>query len=179
MVKRRPGRPPGSKNKSFEQRVKESLEKKSFKKAGRPRGAKNKHGYKRSFRKPAKVSFAKLYMNATGGAAGSGNILELLAILENSIAKGWTDDRVQKYFKDGNDRQADTIENTCHVYMSSKGRLVSADDDVLEKCVMFPGVKLSSAFLDHYIHTPADVMTYGDFVVQSRVRLQRRASDLA
>jgi len=180
ISRRNPGRPKGSKNRSFEQRVKESVHKKSsIKSSGRPRGSKNQHGYNRSFRKPAKVSYAKLYMNATGGAQGSGTILELLTLLENVVTKTWTDARVEEYFDDGrNTQQTEEVENACHIYISSKGRLVAGDNDVLSKCVLFPGIGLSTKFLDHYIHSAADTMTYGDFVTQTCLRLKRRASAL-
>ena len=180
ISRRKPGRPKGSKNRSIEKQVTESLMKKAAIKAtGRPRGSKNKNGYKRSFRKPAKVSYAKLYMNATGGAQGSGTILELLTLLENVVTKTWTDARVQEYFGDGkNHAQADKIENACHIYISSKGRLVAGEDDVLSTCVLFPKIGLSTRFLDHYIHSSADTMTYGDFVVQTSLRLQKRAAAL-
>jgi hypothetical protein len=137
-------------------------------------------GSKKSFRKPAKMSYAKLYMDATGGATGSGNILELLRILETSVRKGWTDDKIMDVFGDGEDDElADELENDCHVCMSSKGRLVSDHNNTLSTCMLFPGVKLSVKFLDHYIHTHTDTLSYGDFVTATRQRLQRRARALA
>jgi len=179
---RKPGRPKGSKNRPKDIVLSEQLLKTSKKKdsvgPGRPRGSKNKSGSKKSFRKPAKISYAKLYMNATGGARGSGTILELLTILENAITKHWTDKRVIEFFGNGHDNnQADDVENACHIYMSSKGRLVS-DRNTLSVCVLFPGLKLSAKFLEHYIHSSTDLLTYGDFVTQTRTRLQKRARAL-
>ncbi len=174
---RKPGRPKGSKNRPREIISPESLmphKKSTRKKAGRPRGSKNKDGSKKSFRKPSKVSYAKLYMNATGGARGSGTILELLTILETTVTKTWTNKRIIAFFKDGNDDLADELENKCHIYMSSKGRLVS-DNHSLSTCVLFPGLNLSGKFLEHYIHSSTDALTYGDFVTQTRIRLQKRA----
>ncbi len=182
FIKRKPGRPRGSKNRLVEERERQQVKKQSVEKTlGRPRGSRNKNDSKRSIRKPARVSYATLYMDATGGGKGSATILDLLSLLEKKVAQIWTDDHVREFFgalKNSIDDEWEEVENTCHIYMSSKGRLVSADDNVLSTCVLFPGIALSAAFLEHYIHTSADAMTYGDFIRQTCRRLKRRAEAL-
>jgi hypothetical protein len=174
------GRPRGSKNKTFEQKIRESLiakNEEAKRKPGRPRGAVNKYGYKRSFKKPlSKISYAQQYMNATGGAPGQGNILQLLVLLTKAVQANWPDTRVRQHFGNGkNFTHCDKLENACHVHMSSKGRNVSADEVTLSTCVLFPGVDITVSFLDHYIHSPADLRSYGDFVTQTRAQLQKSA----
>jgi len=172
VPKRKPGRPPGSKNKTT---IEESQEEKQP--VGRPSGSKNKKGTKPPPKPTGKLSYADLYMNATGAAKGSGTILELLALLEAS-QKQWTDERILQYFsKDDFEDSVCEMENSCHVYSSSKGRLI-AESNTLPSCKLFPGVELSSKFLDHYIHTFDDVLSYGDFVSKTCQTLQMRAKKL-
>jgi hypothetical protein len=178
--KRKPGRPVGSKNRTLEEKEQEKR-KTSVHNRGRPRGSKNKKGTK--VRPPAKVSYAHLYMNATGappplGMRKNGTILDLLQLLDKVVADYWTDQRVLQVFRSG-ESSVHEIENQCHFYASSKGRLISTDNNTLSSCVLFPGVNLSSEFLDQYLHTFDDVLTYGDYVSQVTQKLERRAIALS
>jgi hypothetical protein len=113
----------------------------------------------------------------TAGAKGTGNILELLNLLTTNVQQNWTDAKVSKFFKNKSEATFDEMENNCHFFASSKGRLVCANNNLAD-CQLFPGIQLSGDFLDHYIHSFEDVLTYGDFVSQTRTALQQRAKSL-
>lgn len=129
-------------------------------------------------RPPSKIDFVEHYKHQFGARHGQGTIVDLLDILDDAIRTGWTNERTLQYF--GSQTTAESqeeLENNCHFYASSKGRII-AEGHNLRKCKMFPGVKLSTDFLDQYIHTLDDFATYGDYVTRVVSHLRKRAQRL-
>jgi len=174
VQKRGPGRPRGSKNRSKTSH--HTSPERTRRPAGRPKGSRNKKGVK--IRTPSKVDAAQLYQSASGARPGQGTITDLLDILDNAVKKGWSDERILEFFgPESTEESRCDLENECHFYSSSKGRLV-AENNTLSTCVLFPGVKLTEQFLLHYIHSFDDVLTYGEHIAQTSANLYRRAREL-
>lgn len=176
VPEKRRGRPVGSKNgvRSASSTRRASSTKRT---AGRPKGSKNKKGIK--YKAPSKIDLIEHYMHDFGTPAGHGTIVDLLEILNEAFAKGWNDERVLEYFgPESTQESQDDLENDCHFYFSSKGCLV-AEGHALHKCLLFPGVKLTTHLLERHIHTPDDVQTYGVYVSRRIAQLRKRAQALA
>ena len=171
---KKPGRPIGAKNVTMHvSQVSISQEEKRA--PGRPRGARNKKGVK--VKTPSQVDYADRYSDVSGAPPGSRTVLDLMDILEHSVQTYWTDERVMDFFGSHSTRDPEELENKCHFYASSKGRLIS-EHNSLSECELFPNVALSAHYLDQFIHTFDDVATYGEFVRDTRAYLQRRAQAL-
>lgn len=149
MEKRKPGRPPGSKNKAPLKQREVILKSNSFE-------AQNQQLFTPT--------------------PGLGSYLELEMMLQQAVDAHWTDENVLDAF--ANDDLATMMEDKCHVYSSSKGRVV-VDDGTLPQCGLFPGVNLSAEFLAHYLHNYTDIESYGHFVALTTHRLRDRARKLA
>lgn len=144
-------------------------------KPGRPVGAKNKAPLKQREVVLSKNSFEARNPHLLAPPTGLGSWVELQMILQQSIDKHWTDELVVASFS--TDDLTSSIENQCHFYSSSKGRVV-VDDGSLTQCGLFPGVSLSADFLTHYLHNYTDVENYGHFVALTTQRLRDRARKL-
>ena len=140
-------------------------------KPGRPAGARNKNPLKQREVALGPNSF-EVRMPQQAVASGLGTYLQLESLLTAKIDSYWTDERVIEFF--ATDESTESMENKCHFYSSSKGRLV-VDDGSLEQCGLFPGVHLSSDFLSKYLHNYTDVANYGFFVSQTAQTLRQRA----
>ena len=149
MEKRKPGRPPGSKNKGPLVGRTVVLGENSYEVRGAPRET---------------------------SSTGLGGFLQLEAMLRAKVDEYWTDARVLEFF--ASDDEATAMEDKCHFYSSSKGRLV-VDDGSLSSCGLFPGIELSSTFLSQYLHNYTDVANYGSFVAITAQTLRHRARMLA
>lgn len=143
-------------------------------KPGRPVGARNKNPLKRREVVLGPNSF-EVRMPQQAFATGLGTYLQLESLLKANLDSYWTDERVLEFF--ATDEDAESMENKCHFYSSTKGRLV-VDDGSLEQCGLFPGVHLSSEFLSRYLHNYTDVANYGFFVSQTAQTLRQRARNL-
>lgn len=145
-------------------------------KPGRPPGAKNKSLPKQREVTLKPDSFEVRYSSMLSPQNGLGTYTQLEEMLQKSLDENWTDDKVLAVFS--NDEETTNIENQCHFYSSSKGRVV-IDDGSLSNCGLFPGITLSAEFLSHYLHTYTDVENYGYFVGITVRRLRDRARKLA
>src|SRR5690348_14009976 len=131
-TRRKPGRPVGSTNKKHT-KTKTTTTATFFTKteqrgpatsaAGRPKGSRNKKGVK--IKPPSKVDFAFQYERMNGAPAGAGTIIQLVDMLEECVRTKWTDEKILTYFGSQSKHDPENIENQCHFYCSSKGRLVA------------------------------------------------------
>lgn len=145
-------------------------------KPGRPRGAKNKNPLKQREVVLGPNSYEVRMAPPQISATGLGSYLQLEAILQKKIDEYWTDEKLLQFF--ATDEQATDMEDKCHFYSSSKGRLV-VDDGSLSHCGLFPGIEMSSNFLSQYLHNYTDVANYGSFVATTAQTLRQRARLIA
>lgn len=156
-------------------------EKQEKRKPGRPRGARNKNPLKQRVVVLGPNSYEARQQTSTQqhhltSATGLGTFLQLEALLTSNLKTYWTDEKVLAHF--GTDAQSDVMEDMCHFYSSSKGRLI-VDDGSLQKCGLFPGIELSSDFLSRYLHNYTDVSNYGALVAHTIQTLRQRARALS
>ena len=144
-------------------------------KPGRPPGARNKNPLKQRDVVLGPNSYEVRAAPQTS-ATGIGSFLQLEALLQQKVDEYWTDVTILQFF--ATDEQATDMEDKCHFYSSSKGRLV-VDDGTLAHCGLFPGIDMSSAFLSQYLHNYTDVANYGSFVATTAQKLRQRARLIA
>jgi len=144
----------------------------SGRKPGRPPGSRNKGPLKQRYVELDDQSFEVRVLPTLESSTGLGTYLQLENILNEKLTAYWTDERILQYFPD--DETAENMENACHIYSSSKGKMV-IDDGSLSKCSLFPGISISVSFLENYLHNYDDVANYGDFIHATTQRLRHRA----
>lgn len=140
---------------------------------GRPKGAKNKAPKKLREVVLHARSYEVLHNADQPPSPELGTYLQLEALLQREMTAYWTDARVLEAF--ATDDATTELEDKCHFYSSSKGRIV-VDDGSLHECMLFSNnIDLSSDFLEHYLHNYDDISNYGDFVARSVADLRHRA----
>lgn len=145
-------------------------------KRGRPNGAWNKNPLKdRAPAVPLKPNSFEAVVLPSMRSRRTNKFDELLHILETSVQRYWTDERLLASF--ATNEAADDMENKCHFYSSSKGKLV-VDDGNLHTCSLFPHIAFGVEFLEQYLHSYEDVANYADYIHDVSQSLRQRAREL-